>query len=193
MREGSDLNSGGSTSASDHEPQEIPPSDAPAVLFYLNLSHNQLSGSIPPDIGSLRSLETLDLSYNNLEGSIPSSIGGCASLRVLTLSHSGLCGELCSGESKEARAGCWRHLVNLESLRLDGNEFTGAVPAELGELRRLEVLQLQVGKGSTLKPSCSNRYVPSFCIPSPCSSHHLTDAPIPTSRTKYPVARRYHF
>lgn len=167
MREESDLSGGDSTSAGDHEPREIHPSEAPAFLYYLNLSHNQLSGLIPPDIGSFRSLETLDLSYNNLEGSIPSSVRGCASLRVLTLSHSGLCGELCSGELEEARAGCWRHLMNLESLRLDGNEFTGAVPAELGELRRLEVLQLQVGKGSTLTPSCSDRHVPSFCIPLP--------------------------
>ncbi len=48
----------------------IPPEIGSLVnLKDLRLSSNELRGSIPPEIGSLRNLETLSLSFNNLGGS----------------------------------------------------------------------------------------------------------------------------
>ena len=43
-------------------------------LIYLVLSSNQLTGSIPPEIGNLDSLTYLNLSDNQLTGEIPESI-----------------------------------------------------------------------------------------------------------------------
>jgi hypothetical protein len=40
----------------------------------LDLSNNQLTGSIPPEIGNLTNLDWLDLSNNQLTGEIPESI-----------------------------------------------------------------------------------------------------------------------
>uniref|UniRef100_A0ACD5WMX1 Uncharacterized protein n=1 Tax=Avena sativa TaxID=4498 RepID=A0ACD5WMX1_AVESA len=39
----------------------------------INLSHNDLSGTVPEFFASLTMLEQLDLSYNNLEGAVPAS------------------------------------------------------------------------------------------------------------------------
>ena len=117
-------------------------------LSYLNLSRNQLAGSIPGAIGGLTSLDTLDLSHNKLEGPVPWDLGGCRGLRVLSLSRCGLSGPLDGtdggGGAPGNGGGGLGRLALLESLRLDGNLFEGGVPAALGNLTRLEVLQLQV-------------------------------------------------
>lgn len=110
---------------------------------------------MPEAIGLLTALDTLDLSHNPLEGEIPYSIVGCVSLRVLSLSQCGLSGNLCSpsadGEAEGGGENGGRgrglelgRLTALESLRLDGNIFEGPVPTTLGELSRLEILQLEV-------------------------------------------------
>lgn len=113
-------------------------------LSYLNLSHNQLAGPILEEIGRFCSLEILDLSHNKLDGGFPFCIGGCVSLRILSFSCCGLSGRLCKPRGKKEGAELWKRLSNLESLRLDGNMFSSCLPSEIGELRRLEVLQLQV-------------------------------------------------
>lgn len=114
-------------------------------LSYVNLSHNQLTGSIPEDIGALTSLDTLDLSKNKLQGPLPPGIGECVSLRILSLSRCGLSGRL--DEPQGDGAGGDRgldQLTLLESLRLDNNMFEGSVPWSFGKLTRLEALYLQV-------------------------------------------------
>ncbi|MFQ6660313.1 hypothetical protein Gotur_028893, partial [Gossypium turneri] len=40
-------------------------------IYSLNLSHNKLTGVIPSSFAKLHQIESLDLSYNNLSGSIP--------------------------------------------------------------------------------------------------------------------------
>ncbi|XP_074282224.1 receptor-like protein EIX2 [Silene latifolia] len=66
-------------------------------LLNLNLSHNQLSGTIPVNIGGLKSLESLDLSNNKLRGSIPTSIGELYMLSNLNLSYNNLSGPIPTG------------------------------------------------------------------------------------------------
>ena len=51
----------------------------------LSLSRNELSGEIPPELGSLSNLEVLSLSYNKLSGCVPSSLPG-----RLNMGHSDL-------------------------------------------------------------------------------------------------------
>lgn len=109
-------------------------------LSYLNLSHNKFTGRISEEVGGLTSLDTLDLSHNKLEGAVPADIGNCVSLRVLSFSRCGLSGRL-DGDNGGGGLGTF-HLM--ETLRLDANTFEGSVPAVLGNLTRLEVLQLQV-------------------------------------------------
>ena len=60
----------------------------------LDLKFNDLSGSIPTEIGNLTYLETLDLSANNLSGSIPTEIGNLTNLETLFLNLNNLSGSV---------------------------------------------------------------------------------------------------
>ncbi|CAH1438698.1 unnamed protein product [Lactuca virosa] len=84
----------------------------PALTIALNLSQNNLFGSLPIEVGELKMLSSLDLSHNNLSGNIPSSLGGCTSLVFLNLK-----GNLFQGM-----------LTLLEYVDLSFNDFEGEVP-----------------------------------------------------------------
>ncbi|XBH61802.1 hypothetical protein VPH35_116186 [Triticum aestivum] len=61
------------------------------------MSRNNLSGSIPKDIGNLKLLESLDLSWNKLSGPIPPSMSNLKFLSSLNLSNNRLSGEIPTG------------------------------------------------------------------------------------------------
>ncbi len=64
------------------------------TLKHLDLSSNQLSGPIPPELGNLTTLKHLDLHYNQLWGCIPKSLGNCDKLTFLALVGNELSGEI---------------------------------------------------------------------------------------------------
>ena len=98
-------------------------------LNLLNATSNQLSGSIPSEIGLLNTKEVLDLSFNpSMVGSIPTEIGDCTALSALNLEGIGLSGSLPSEIGL---------LSNLAILGLANNDFSGTVPFELEELVNL--------------------------------------------------------
>ncbi|XP_074282209.1 receptor-like protein EIX2 [Silene latifolia] len=66
-------------------------------LLSLNLSYNHLSGTIPVNIGGLKSVVSLDLSSNKLGGSIPTSMGELYRLSHLNLSYNNLSGPIPTG------------------------------------------------------------------------------------------------
>lgn len=76
----------------------------------LNLSGNNLTGSLPSEIGKLTKLEILNVSNNNMTG-IPAEIGQLSKLRILNYANNqitGLPNEL-------------GNLSNLEQFDLSGN------------------------------------------------------------------------
>ncbi|XP_010046667.2 receptor-like protein EIX2 [Eucalyptus grandis] len=77
---------------------EIPPEISNlSTLKALILSNNQLMGSIPGNISWLKQLETLDLSFNHLSGQIPSGMSSMTFLNGLNLSYNNLDGEIPGG------------------------------------------------------------------------------------------------
>ena len=104
-----------------------------ANLETLQLPHNQLTGSIPPELGNLANLETLSLYSNQLTGTIPSSLGDLTNLEDLWLNTNQLTGSI------PPELG---NLTNLEYMNLYSNQLTGSIPPELGNLANLRYLSL---------------------------------------------------
>ena len=107
--------------------------DSNGRVLRLVLHENQLTGSIPPSLGSLTNLEGLQLGGNQLTGSIPSSLGSLTNLETLILWENQLTGSIPSSLGS---------LTNLEGLWLGGNQLTGSIPSSLGSLTNLEQLIL---------------------------------------------------
>ena len=105
----------------------------------LSLPRNGLTGSIPPELGSLVSLEWLELWGNDLTGPIPLELGSLASLEWLDLFSNDLTGPIPPELGQ---------LTRVEWLNLEFNDLTGPIPPELGSLASLEWLLLG-GNGLT--------------------------------------------
>lgn len=102
-------------------------------LLRINLWTNNLTGTIPPELGDLPQLLQLDLGRNALTGEIPSELGKLAQLLRLRLDRNALTGEIPPALGK---------LAQLQWLDLTGNVLTGEIPSELGQLARLQELYL---------------------------------------------------
>ena len=100
-----------------------------AALEDLGLSSNQLHGPVfPPRWADLISLRTLDLGHNQFSGPIPPELGNLANLRVLVLYGNQLRGPI------PPELG---NLPKMERLYLRQNQLSGSIPAELGNLANL--------------------------------------------------------
>ncbi len=121
-------------------------------LTRLDLSDNQLSGVIPPELGNLTDLYFLDLSDNLLGGVIPTELGNLSNLDDLYLNSNQLSGSIppeignlymwhgstldlsdnqLSGEIPPELG----NLSKLGNLFLDSNQLSGSIPPELGSMR----------------------------------------------------------
>jgi len=115
-----------------------------ASLESLNLWSNQLSGSIPPELGGLANLEALYLPGNQLSGGIPPELGGLASLRELFLNNNQLSGGIPSALG---------NLASLQKLRLSYNPLGGVIPPELANLSSLQEISLYANQlGGRIPP-----------------------------------------
>ncbi|XP_004305548.1 PREDICTED: receptor-like protein 12 [Fragaria vesca subsp. vesca] len=66
-------------------------------LYVLNLSNNAFTGRIPSSFGQMQQLESLDLSNNQLSGTIPQQMAKLSFLAVLDLSNNQLVGRIPTG------------------------------------------------------------------------------------------------
>jgi len=99
----------------------------------LSLDWQNISGTIPPELGNLLNLSVLSLYKNQLKGSIPSELSNIVNLKKLYASHNKLTGPIPPELGK---------LSSLSGLDLSDNQLTGPIPPELGKLSSLSDLDL---------------------------------------------------
>ena len=98
----------------------------------LNLSNNNLSGHLPPELLRLTSLRSLDLRWNSLSGQLP-DFSKLKRVKELLLTDNQFIGEIPE----------WiGNIRRLERLDLSHNQFVGVIPKELGALDKLQALAL---------------------------------------------------
>ena len=126
------------------------------TLTALVLSNHQLSENIPPELGNLTNLTDLDLSDNQLSGTIPPELGNLTALTALSLSGNQLSGTIPAGTDTDTPTGLAR-LTNLTRLNLFSNQLSGTIPPELGDLTTLIQLYLSHNQLSgTIPPELGN-------------------------------------
>ncbi|HMB89998.1 MAG TPA: hypothetical protein VKP65_04070 [Rhodothermales bacterium] len=94
-------------------------------VIHLVLINNQLSGSIPVELGNLSTLNALQLAGNELSGSIPVELGALTNLTQLYLHSNQLSGSI------PVELG---DLSNLTNLFLGSNQLSGIVPLAVAQL-----------------------------------------------------------
>ncbi|TXG64478.1 hypothetical protein EZV62_011472 [Acer yangbiense] len=138
---------------------------------YLDLSDNQLSGSLPNCSFRWRGLSILNLANNNLSGKIPISLDSECSIQSLHLRNNSLAGELPSslkhytrmivmdvGHNKfSGKIPAWigDSLSDLVVLSLRSNQFHGMLPIPLCNLSRIQVLYLSLNNVTGAIPKIS--------------------------------------
>ncbi len=108
--------------------------DADGRISALSLPGNNLTGSLPAELGSLTNLRGLYLGYNELSGTIPVELSNLANLTALYFGFNELTGTIPTEIGG---------LTNLKWLHLDNNNLTGAIPPELGNLSSMRAIYLQ--------------------------------------------------
>jgi Leucine-rich repeat (LRR) protein len=109
----------------------------------LQLSQNQLMGSIPTELCNLGNLYNLDLHKNFLSGPIPSQLGNLRGMKWLDLSNNQLSGCI------PPQLGNLNILLQLD---LSSNQLSGSIPPELGNADSLTWLRLRFNKLSNSIP-----------------------------------------
>ena len=107
--------------------------DGDGRVTEMSLAYNNLTGSIPPEVGALERLRTLFLSGGNLTGPIPPQLGDLAELQLLHVIKNDLEGRIPPALGRLSR---------LEILGLSENRLEGGIPPELGALERMRGLYL---------------------------------------------------
>ncbi|EEC83186.1 hypothetical protein OsI_28433 [Oryza sativa Indica Group] len=91
-------------------------------LVSLNLNHNLFTGTLPLDIGRLSRINSIYLSYNRIEGQIPQSLGNITQLIFLSVSNNLLDGSIPISLG---------NLTKLQYMDLSGNALMGQIPQDI--------------------------------------------------------------
>ncbi|CAL9061178.1 unnamed protein product [Musa banksii] len=92
-------------------------------LTNLEVSNNRISGSLPQGLCANRALKSVVVFNNNLTGELPASLADCYGLNDIQLYNNNFSGEF--------PRRIWSASVNLTTVLIDRNHFTGVLPDKL--------------------------------------------------------------
>ncbi|XP_010068909.3 probable LRR receptor-like serine/threonine-protein kinase At3g47570 [Eucalyptus grandis] len=118
----------------------------PAIksLIYLDLSNNHLSGALPVEVGQIGHLDTLNISGNMFSGEIPSTLGDCNALVVLVMKDNHFQGSIPQSISS---------LRSIEELDLSNNNLSSEIPKFLAAFDFLKFLNLSYNNFEGMLPT----------------------------------------
>ena len=102
-------------------------------ITVLNLTANNLEGTLPAEIQGLGDLRTLDLGDNLIEGTLPAALGHISELELLLLDGNGFDGTIPKTLG---------YLENAQHIYLNNNYLVGKIPEELSDMIKLSILSL---------------------------------------------------
>ncbi|XP_030448295.2 receptor-like protein kinase 5 [Syzygium oleosum] len=135
----------------------IPQAMSAANLSVIDLSDNNLAGTIPEDFGKLQDLSNLNLEFNRLSGRIPEGIGHLPALSDVRLSNNNLSGTIPPDFGKFSALKRFEvaynnltgtlpeqtcHGSTLIGLAVMDNNLSGELPESLGNCSTLLVVML---------------------------------------------------
>ncbi|KAK9059476.1 hypothetical protein SSX86_020178 [Deinandra increscens subsp. villosa] len=118
------------------------------ALEVLDLSRNQINGSIPSDLFMLKNLTEVYLYMTNLTGGIPDSVEAL-NMKIIDLSENKLTGKIPDG---------FGNLMSLTNLTLMFNQLSGEIPESIGRLPHLQDVRIFDNKLSGTLPPDFGRY-----------------------------------
>jgi Leucine-rich repeat (LRR) protein len=141
----------------------------PFGLKQLELLYNNLSGTIPPSLANITTVQRLELGFNNIEGNIPDDfaqfpelqslgaginhLSGSFSQAILNLStlvYFSIIGNHLSGE---VPPGLGTSLPNLQILAIGVNFFHGHIPSSLANASDLRLIDMARNNFTGVVPS----------------------------------------
>ncbi|XP_071698935.1 probable leucine-rich repeat receptor-like serine/threonine-protein kinase At3g14840 [Rutidosis leptorrhynchoides] len=103
-------------------------------LLNISLIANRLNGSIPKELGNISTLTTLTVEDNLMSGIIPDELGNLSSIQRLFLNSNFFTGELPSS---------FANFKNITEFRIGANNFSGKIPDFIGKWTNLKNLRIQ--------------------------------------------------
>ncbi len=107
--------------------------DNSGFVISIQLSGNNLTGTLPPEIGDFERLSSLQIDNNNISGNIPPEVGDLNDLTILFLDNNDFTGTVPSS---------FGNLGKLEILYLDNNDLSGAIPQSFTNLTFIQKLDI---------------------------------------------------
>ncbi|OWM72024.1 hypothetical protein CDL15_Pgr017907 [Punica granatum] len=118
-------------------------------LELLLLNGNQLTGPLPEELGYFPKLDRIQIDQNQISGPLPKSFANLNKTKHFHMNNNSISGQIPPELSR---------LPSLVHFLLDNNNLSGYLPPEFSELPKLLILQVDNNnfEGTTIPPSYSN-------------------------------------